>query len=78
MYNVNYINTIRQFDHIYTTVLIDDVNGIYPQIRIDKQYDLDVSGTDLVNNCISDIYIYNLQIVSSSDLNMNFSGIFTE
>lgn len=76
MYNVNYINTIRQFNHIYTTVLIDDVDGIYPQIRIDKQYDLDVSQTELVENCIVDVYTYNSQIISYLDLNMNYSGIF--
>lgn len=78
MYNVSYINTIRQFGHIYTTVLIDDVDGIFPQIRIDKQYNLNVSKNDLVNNCINDIYTYNSQIVTYLDLNMDYSGIFNE
>lgn len=75
MYNVSYINTIRQFDHIYTTVLIEDQSGVYPLIRIDKQYELDVTQNDLIDNCITDVYTYNFQIISYLDLNMNYSGI---
>jgi hypothetical protein len=75
MYNVSYINTIRQFDHIYTTVLIQDQNQIYPDIRIDKQYDLDVSKNDLIEDCINDIYTYNSDIIDYTNLNMDYSGI---
>lgn len=77
MYNVSYINTIRQFNHIYTTVLIEDGDGIYPQIRIDKQYCLDVTKDYLIDNCITDIYTYNSQIASPDELNINYSGIFS-
>jgi hypothetical protein len=75
MYNVTYINKIEQFGHIYCTVLIDDQNYVYPEIRIDKQYADSVTEDFLTNDCINDVYTYNQDIIDDTDLNIDFSGI---
>lgn len=75
MYFTNYINKLEQFDHIYITVITKDDSGTYPDMRVDKQYSTSPSKDFLLNDAISDVYIYNNEIIHSDEITIDYSGI---
>lgn len=75
MYNVMYVNIIKQFDHIYCTVITSDDTGTNPDVRVDKQYSNSPSQQFLLNDAINDVYVYNNEIIDNTEISINFDGI---
>ena len=75
MYNTIYVNKLEQFGHIYCTVITTDDTGTYPEIRVDKQYSTNPTKDFLLNDAINDVYVYNSDIINSSQITIDYSGI---